>query len=65
VLCLREFGVVVLGTVVLELELKSLPITGWYVVYSVILQNRVIADYFRVQIMLVCLSKLCLKNWCD
>ena len=64
-LCLREFGVVVLGTVVLELELKSLPITGWYVVYSVILQNRVIADYFRVQIMLVCLSKLCLKNWCD
>jgi len=56
---------VVLGTVVLELELKSLPITGWYVVYSVILQNRVIADYFRVQIMLVCLSKLCLKNWCD
>ena len=37
---------------------------GWYVVYSVIMQSWVVGGYFRVQIMRICLSKLCLKNWC-
>jgi len=41
-----------------------LPIMGWYVVYSVIMQSWVVGGYFRVQIMRICLSKLCLKNWC-
>ena len=37
---------------------------GWYVVYSVIMQSWVVGGYFRVQIMRIGLSKLCLKNWC-
>jgi len=37
---------------------------GWYVVYYVIMQSWVVGGYFRIQIMRICLSKFCLKNWC-
>jgi len=63
-LYLREFGVVDFGDCCIGIGPKSLPIMGWYVVHSVIMQSWVVGDYFRVQIMLMCLSKLCLMNWC-
>jgi len=43
---------------------NSLPIMGWYVVYSVMLPSWLIVDCFRVQITCMYLCKLCLKNWC-
>jgi len=52
------------GDCCIRIGLKSLPIMGWYVVYYVIMQSWVVCDYFRVQMMFMCLSKLCLRNWC-
>jgi len=43
---------------------EPMHIMGLDFVYSMIMQSWVIGAYFRVQIMLMCISKLCWMNWC-
>ena len=58
-LYLREFGVVDFGDCCIGIGPKSLPIIGWYVVYSVVMQSWVVGSIFSSPNVLISVMKWC------
>jgi len=57
VLYLREFGVVDFGDYCIGIGPKSLPIIGWYVAYSVVMQSWVVRSIFSSANVLISVMK--------